>query len=462
MEFDVAIVGAGPAGLAAAVRLRRFGLSVLVVDEQPAPGGQVWRGVERNFEGPLAEALGADYARGKKAVEAFRSSGADYRPGTQVWQIEAKNGWQMFLKQDGSVSQISAKMVLLATGAQERPAPFPGWTLPGVMTVGAAQILLKSGGFLPEGPIWIAGTGPLPLLYATQVLELGGRIAGFLDTAARPGFRALRHLPSALSDLEGLYKGLGWLRALRRTGCRMVRRVSDLHADGSGRLERVSWTASGSSEEAEAGVLLVHEGVVPQIHTTLALGCAHDWSHKQGCFVPRLDTWGGTDQDGLFVAGDAGGIGGWAAAEVSGEITALAIADRLGVVSDIEALRKAAGLDAQRDRALALRPFLDAIYPPPCQSITNETIVCRCEEVTAGQIRAAARDSAPDPNAVKAATRAGMGPCQGRQCGYTVQALIAEEHNLAVEEVGFFNIRPPLKPITLGELAQLGETERAT
>lgn len=461
-RFDVAVVGAGPAGMAATVRLRKLGLSVLVADEQPTPGGQVWRGVERNAGGPLSEALGTDYGKGEEAVRAFRSAGAVYRPGAQVWQIEQDDGWQLFLTESGKASHFSARALLLAVGAQERPAAFPGWTLPGVMTVGAAQILLKSGRVLPEGPIWIAGAGPLPLLYATQVLGLNGRIAGFLDTSLPPGPGMVRHLPSALSDMASLRKGLGWWRALRRAGCRIVRRAEDIEAQGDGRLATVGWSAGGRRQSAPAGVLLVHEGVVPQVHATLALGCDHEWKHGQNCLVPRLDNWGQTSREGLFVAGDGGGIGGWGAAALSGDIAALGIARFLGVGGDLDAMRNAEQLDARRNKLLAIRPFLDALYPAPQVRIADDTLVCRCEEVTAGRIRAAARDAAPDPNAVKAATRAGMGPCQGRQCGYTVQALIAEVHGLPVSQVGFFNIRPPLKPITLGELALLGDLEVTT
>jgi thioredoxin reductase len=455
MCYDVVIVGAGPAGMAAATRLRGIGASVLVVDEGAAPGGQIWRKVEANVPGPLAGAFGADYAKGLSAVAAFRASGADYRAETQVWQIE--DGWRLFLTAGGKASLVTARAVLLATGAQERPVPLPGWTLPGVMTVGAAQILLKSGGLLPEGPVWIAGAGPLPLLYATQVLSLGGRIAGMIDTAPRPGLGAARHLPAALRDLGNLRKGMAWQRDLRRSGCRMVRGVRDVVAEGEGRLQRLRWTKSGRSETAEAGVLLVHEGVVPQVHASLALGCAHDWRADQGCLAPRLDHWGQTTRPGLFVAGDAGGIGGWAAAALAGETAALGLARHLGLGGNLEAERQ--NLDRRRAKALAIRPLLDALYPPPSRHIEDDTIVCRCEELTAGAIRAAARVGAPDPNAVKAATRAGMGPCQGRQCGYTVQALIAEAHGIDRAEVGFFNIRPPLKPVTLGELADLAEQE---
>lgn len=455
--YDAAIVGAGPAGMAATTALCRMGASVLVIDEGATPGGQVWRCVDANVPGPLAAPLGADYAQGIPAVAAFRASGADYRPETQVWQIE--DGWRLFLTSGGRTRIAQARTVLLATGALERPVPFPGWTLPGVMTVGAAQILLKSAGLLPDGPLWIAGSGPLPLLYAAQLLELGGRVAGFLDTTPRPGISALRHLPQALRDVASLRKGLEWKHRLRRSSCRIIGGVSAIAAEGEGRLQRVRWTAGKHSETAEAGVLLVHEGIVPQIHASLALGCIHDWRPDQGCLVPRLDEWGQTSRPGLFVAGDAAGIGGWAAAALGGEIAALGIARHLRIGSDIEARRKA--LHRRQARTLAIRPLLDALYPPPRWEIADETIVCRCEEVTAGAIRAAAQAAAPDPNAVKAATRAGMGPCQGRQCGYAVQALIAEAHGIDLGKVGFFNIRPPLKPVTLGELAGLAEPENA-
>lgn len=459
MPYDVAIIGSGPSGMSAAIRLAALGAKVVVIDEQPSPGGQIWRGVERNAKTRVFEALGADYQKGQDLTAKFRASGVEYLPGHQVWQIE--EGWNLFLTADGKARRVSAKAVLLANGAQERPVPFAGWTLPGVMTVGAAQILLKSGGMLPEGKVWIAGAGPLPLLYATQMLSLGGRIAGYLDTSESPKLGALAKLPAAWRDVGGLFKGLRWMRDLRRRGL-MNRGFTDLRAEGDGRLEYLSWQSGGQQKRVEAEVLLVHEGIVPRIHETLALGCAHDWNAEQGYFAPKLDRWGETSRQGLFVAGDAGSIGGWSAAVVSGEIVALGIAQQLGLAQDAEALRRDAQLDDRRSRSLALRPLLNALYPPPRKPIADDVIVCRCEEVTAGTIRATARSTPPDPNAVKAATRCGMGPCQGRQCGYSVQALVAEVHGVPVGDVSFYNIRPPLKPITLGEIATLSDAEEVT
>jgi NADPH-dependent 2,4-dienoyl-CoA reductase/sulfur reductase-like enzyme len=455
---DLVIIGSGPAGMAAAVTARRHGLDVLVVDDQPAPGGQIWRGVETVAALARGERLGKAFLAGAAAVAAFRESGATYEPGTQIWQIEPN--LRVFLTQDGKARSIVAKAVVLATGAQERPVPFPGWTLPGVLTVGAAQILLKAADEIPDKPVWIAGCGPLPLLYMTQLLAAGGKIAGFLDTTPRGRLaRALPHLPHAWRSAGELVKGLAWSLALKQAGVPIIRHVADVRADGNGRLETVNYvTQDGRSASVPADVLLVHEGVVPSIHASLALGCAVEWHDAQHCFVPVLDGWGETSQAGVFIAGDGAGIGGATAAALRGHLAALKIARNLGRLADGAAEQAARPLRRNLARELALRPFLDGLYAPRSQVLTpaDETIVCRCEEVTARELRARAVGR-PGLNQIKAFTRAGMGPCQGRQCGYTVMHLVAEVQKRPVSEIGFYRIRPPLKPVTLGELASLDE-----
>ncbi|WP_144632588.1 FAD-dependent oxidoreductase [Bordetella genomosp. 13] len=456
-EFNVLIVGAGPAGMSAAVGLRAAGLSVIVVDEQPAPGGQIWRAVETVAATPTGALLGDEYRAGADLVRAFRASGALYEPQTQVWQIEP--GWHVYMSHAGKAEVVRADNVLLATGAQERPAPFPGWTLPGVLTVGAAQILLKTSRQVPAQPVWVAGSGPLPLLYMAQLLRAGGRIAGWLDTSPPDTWkRALPHLSAALRGWPELRKGLGWLGELRRGGVRRVRGVTQLRASGDGRLQEIEYTTrDGRTERAAAQVLLAHEGVVPSIHMTRALECDHSWNDAQACLAPDLDAWGQTSQAGVFVAGDGAGIGGAKAATVRGELAALGIALRAGAITDADAARRAEPLRARLAGDLNLRPMLDAMYPPRADVFapSDDTIVCRCEELTAGEIRRAARIGQPGPNQIKSYTRAGMGPCQGRQCGYTIANIVAAEQGRPVAEVGFYRIRPPLKPLTLGELASL-------
>lgn len=455
--FDAVVVGAGPAGMSAAIGLRAHGLSVLVVDEQSAPGGQIWRAVEAVAPTQTGALLGDEYRAGLPLTSRFRECGAIYEPATQVWQIEP--GWNVFMTCKGQAESVRTDHVILALGAQERPAPFPGWTLPGVLTVGAAQILLKTSRQVPADPVWVVGSGPLPLLYMAQLVRAGGKIAGWLDTAPLGGWRrALPWTAAAMAGYEDIFKGLAWLREISASGVKRVRGVTAVRALGHKRLQEVEYTqANGKTARASASLLLAHEGVVPSIHMTQALGCAHEWSSQQACLRPVLSEWGQTDKPGVYVAGDGAGIGGAYAACVRGELVALGVAQRAGRLSVEAAAAHAAPVRAKLKGLLRLRPMLDALYPPRANiaSPTDDTIVCRCEELTAGDIRKAVAIGHPGMNQLKSYTRAGMGPCQGRQCGYTVANILAQEQSRSVQEVGFYRIRPPLKPVTLQELATL-------
>lgn len=456
---DLLVVGSGPAGMCAAIEACSHGLRVLVVDDQSSPGGQIWRSIELSKR--RDHILGSAYVEGRDVATAFRACGATYEPGAQLWQIEP--GFRAYISRAGRTDIVHARTVVLATGAQERPVPFEGWTLPGVMTVGAAQILLKNAGQIPAGPLWIAGSGPLPLLYAVQFIRAGGELAGYLDTTPAGQWQAaLRHFPGALRSLNDLIKGLGWQSTVRRHSGVYRTAVGSLVATGGDRLETVHYrTKSGEQITAATRTLLVHEGVVPSIHPALSLDCEVAWSEQQDCFIPKVDAFGETSRENVWVAGDGAGIAGAKAALVRGTLAGLAAAARLGRIEKKQAEQMARPLFRRLKRELAARPFLDVMFRPRTEIFapTDQTIVCRCEEVTAGDIRAAAQRGNPGPNQVKAAVRAGMGACQGRQCGYTLMRLIAATQQRPPAAVGFLHIRPPLKPITLGELAAVDDEQ---
>lgn len=441
--------------MAAAIAARRHGLEVMVIDDQAAPGGQIWRSVELTTR--RDEILGPSYYEGRAVAAQFRKCGAQYHPGSQLWLIEP--GFRAFVSRDGRAQAIEANAIILAPGAQERPTPFPGWTLPGVLTIGAAQILLKNAGQIPDRPVWIAGSGPLPLLYATQLVRAGGKIAGYLDTTPTGQWRAaIRLLPGALRAAGDLLKGIGWMAQLRASKVPVVRGVIEIEALGQDRIETLRYrTAEGALVSVAASTLLVHEGVVPNVHPTMALGCAMVWDPAQESYKPVVDSWGETSLPKLFVAGDGAGIAGAKAAILSGELAAIRVAVGIDRLTERTAETLARPLRQKLGRELAARPFLDALFRPRAQVFNprDETIVCRCEEVTAGEIRKLATIGCPGPNQIKAATRTGMGPCQGRQCGYTVARILGEAQNRSLADVGYYHIRPPLKPVTLGELASL-------
>jgi NADPH-dependent 2,4-dienoyl-CoA reductase/sulfur reductase-like enzyme len=456
--YDYIVIGAGPAGMAAAATAARLGVATLLIDEQPAPGGQIYRGVE-GAQRSASAVSAADWARGAALAAEFRASGAHYRPGTQVWQLEADA--RVYVTDGTAARRLRARRVLLATGAMERPMPLPGWTLPGVMTVGGAQILYKSSGWLPPPGTWIAGSGALLWLYAAQALEAGARIAGLLDTTpSRNYLRALRYATGALRHSEDLERGLELKRRVRAAGVRIVNDVTEVEAKGDGQLTGIRFCARGQWQQHAAAMLLLHQGVVPNAHATRSLGAAHRWLPLQRCLAPVVDAWGNLSAEGYAAAGDCAGIVGAQAAALQGRLAALDTARALGAIDTAQRDREAAPLRRALAQQVAARPFIDRLFLPRENFLApaDEVLVCRCESVSARQVRAAVRLGCVGPNQMKAYTRCGMGPCQGRMCGSTATEIIAHERGLEPEAVGAFNVRAPLKPLTVSEWAALDET----
>ena len=465
--LDVAIVGAGPAGLAAATLCAERGLSTSLYDDQRAPGGQIYRGVTTATRA-RAEFLGEDYWRGATLVPPFERSGARYVPDATVWALARRDDGTFGVTvglgppEARFATTVEARAVILATGAQERPYPIPGWTLPGVMTAGGAQLLLKTSALIPRGRTVLAGSGPLSWLLAAQYLRAGVAIAAYLDTTPRGRLAQAAPLAPGFMLSPYLAKGLDLVRFVRRR-VRVVEYVTELAIEGATAAEAVRFRHGSHEETLPADLVLLHQGVVPDVQLASAAGCALAWHDAQACFVPTVDAWGGTSVPGLYVAGDGAGIAGAEAAESRGRLAALAVANALGRIDG--GARDAAAVPHRRALAQAMRgrAFLDALYRPAdaFRIPHGDTIVCRCEEVTAAGVLQLAREGTPGPNQMKAYTRCGMGPCQGRFCGLTVTELIAHAQRRKPADVGALRARFPVKPVTLGELAALPVTDEA-
>jgi NADPH-dependent 2,4-dienoyl-CoA reductase/sulfur reductase-like enzyme len=466
-NVDLAIIGAGPAGLAASATAARHGLRVLMLDENPGVGGQIYRAITAN---PVKDraVLGADYWRGEALVKEAAASSAHHAAGAAVWSVSPleAGGYEIGISMAGRSCMITAREVLLATGALERPLPIPGWTLPGVMSCGGAQTALKASGLVPDGRIVIAGCGPLLWLIAWQYLNAGVSIAAILDTTPRDNWsNALPHLPTFLAS-PYLAKGLKLMLAVRAkvgvvSGVQALRAEGAKDAEGTDKVETVVYTRAGREARIAVDTLLLHQGVVPSINLSNAIGCRHSWDDVQLTWRPETDSWGVTSMPGLMVAGDGAWIGGAEAAAERGRIAALGTAYRLGKIDAAMRNRDAAASRATLRYFERGRRFLDALYRPAktFRIPQGDTIVCRCEEVTAERIRATVPLGATGPNQMKSFLRCGMGPCQGRLCGLTVAELIADERGVSPQQVGYYRLRPPVKPIALGELAAMPKTE---
>ncbi len=450
---DVIVIGAGPAGLSAGASAAEFGLDVLVLDEQPVPGGQIYRNIERADDETLT-LLGKDYAAGRALVERFRKSTAEYIGGAIVWNVES-NGIVSFSKA-GMSSQARAKFVIIAIGASERPVPFPGWNLAGVMGVGAIDANFKSSGTLPDGPVVLCGSGPLLLLIVGHLAKLKVEIRAVLDTTPLGNMvSALPLLPRALRRSDYLLKGIGMLLNLKRSRLQYHRNVTTCTAHGNGHLERVSFVANGETRQLDSGMLLVHEGIVPRCDFTHLLGLKHLWNPVQRYWYPETNLFGATVNDRIYVAGDGAFVHGGIASSLKGSLAAFDIARRLKVTQSRENADALGKLRSELTSELSPRPFVDALYQPRqgLYRVPDDTLVCRCEEVTAGDIRQVIREGCREPNEIKALTRCGMGNCQGRMCGAGLAEIVAGELSIDACDLQPLNIRSPVRNLPLAELA---------
>lgn len=447
---DLVVIGAGPAGMAAASEARALGMSVAVLDEQQTPGGQIYRRVE-DAPQALQTILGKDYSAGAALADEFRRCGAEHQRGATIWNLT--NDGVIDYIAAGKSQTLEAAHVVIATGAMERPFPIPGWTLPGVMGAGAAQIMLKGANARPAGPVILAGCGPLLYLLASQYLHAGVQLAGLVDTTAPSAYvAALGKIRGVVRGRKDFIKGVGLISRIRLACVPIYSGAAALEIIGQDRADGLRFRHKGKSRELAAGLILLHQGVVPNTQLSWSLRAKHRWDDAQLCWVPKTDDAGRLGESNIYVAGDSRRIVGALASAVQGRLAALAIHERNG--GAVPSGRKA-GLQAQLVRHTALRPFIDTLYRPldghriPADDVT----ICRCEEVTAGDVRGYVDLGCLGPNQTKSFGRCGMGPCQGRLCGLTVTEVIASARNVAPDEVGYYRIRPPIKPIHLGSFS---------
>ncbi len=416
---DVVVVGAGPAGIAAACAAAESGARVAVLDENLAPGGQIWR---RTTHGPAAEWL----ARA-------RSAGAEFFCGAAVYSASAaptdllSPRIELRAEINDTSRRFSAGRVILAVGARELFLPFPGWTLPNIFGVGGLQALAKGGMPIADRNILIVGTGPLLLAVAEYVHTHGGRVVGIAEQAPAAAMR--RFAAGLWRHPSKLAQGLKLKAAL--TGVPHWNNTWPVEACGDSAVRRVRLTDGSRSWWVRCDMLACGFGLVPNLQLPALLGCR---THEhRGQRVVAVDEHQQSSVANIFCAGEPAGIGGVDVALVEGLIAGYcAVNNRSAAVSHFARRDSERGFAARLHAAFQLRPELRVLAD-------ESTIVCRCEDVTMRAI--AGCDSWRD---AKLQTRCGMGPCQGRICGPAIEHMLGWPAH---------DIRPPLQPVTIGTLA---------
>ncbi len=456
-NFDLVIIGAGPAGMSAAIHASKFDMKTLVLDDQFAVGGQVYRHILQNNNNRTdLPFLDEDYWSGHNLAHEFSCSSAQLRPESRVWQI-TKNK-EVFFTQKGKAHCVQAKAILIATGAMERPMPVKGWTLPGVMSVGAAQILLKTAQSGTDGAVF-AGSGPLFYLAIQQYLRAGFEIKAVIDTSPKkiPLMGYILTIPALLQP-NLLFKGARWRAEIRKKPF-YFSEVKSVRINGKDFAESLCFTdVEGRKQTISTSHIFIHQGVIPNINLTMATELEHRWCGRQLCWKPKVDMFGESSIDGIFIAGDSLGVFGAEAAVFSGKIAI----QRIAANAKRSAAIKTLVLCLYRWRQLAIRPFLDYLFKPPEDWLLPDddtTVICRCESLSKADISNAIELGVSGPNQLKSFCRAGMGRCQGRLCGLTIQKMIANHHGQSEDKVGYFRLRPPIRPLTVLELATLSNDD---
>ncbi len=450
MECELVVVGAGPAGMAAAYSAGRLGLRTVVLDSEPTPGGQYYRHPSQ-VRPPSTVASFLHYVR--------RSTLVTYMPETVAWHLEP--GFKVYIERPSGPQVLTSRCVILATGAWERPVPFPGWDLPGVVTAGAVQALLKGYGVIAGEPLVLAGGG-FVLTVARQVLTSGGKLAAVVLTGSSPlvsGAWLMLRRPSVLGELTATLGLLarhkvpvytGWL-VREAVGTRTLREVVLVRHD------RAMSPIPGSATRLRARVLGVGYGFVSSTQLARVAGCQLTWDGLHCQWLPKVNADLETTVKGLFVAGEAAGSAGAHVAELEGELAALCAFERLRGTDSALAERRNK-LQAKREvarRWAAQIQRLSALRPGIFGLASRDTVVCRCEKVSWGEVIDALSEYPPDLTALKAATRIGMGPCQGRFCEPSLIPMVAQQAGVDPGMVEPFSVRPPVEPIEVGRLALL-------
>jgi thioredoxin reductase/bacterioferritin-associated ferredoxin len=450
---DLLILGGGAGGLSAAIAARRCGLSVLLVEERVKLGGQYYKQAATD-----APALDPQQAEGAALAARAEVSGAKILRGAELWGAFGMDRLAVF---DGRRTRLVAPgAVIVASGAYERPHPVPGWTTPGVMTTGAAQTLWRSHRTLPGRRVLVAGNGPLNLQVACELAKGGAEIVAVAEAAPHPRTRWREAMLMAAADPGLAAKGLGYLSALARRGVRPRHGAVLAKVGRAGAALRATLRDSAGEQAFEADAVLLGYGFLPSHEVLRALGaeCGFDVVHGQITVTRDEDAM--STVPGLYAVGDCAGLGGAPAAREEGMIAAVAAARRLGRTPDTAMEAEVA---AARKRLAGHRRFQAALWrlfaaPRTGLSLADAgTVVCRCEEVTKGEIDAVLTDGGPSIGEVKRRTRCGMGRCQGRYCAPLLAEHLAETQGRKLDGFALFAPRAPVKPIAIADIVALGE-----
>ncbi|MBJ2221178.1 FAD/NAD(P)-dependent oxidoreductase [Pseudomonas sp. MF7453] len=439
----VVIVGAGPAGITAARTLLDHGITPCLIDESPRGGGQVYRRQPANFQRSARQLYGFEAGKAQAVHRTLDELAPliDYRAQTLVWNAENK---RLDLLNNNRTDSVEYSRIIVATGATDRILPVPGWTLPGVYSLGAAQIALKYQGCAIGERVVFCGSGPLLYLVAYQYAQAGAKVMAVLDSA--PFSAQCRALPALLRQPATLAKGLYYRAWLTAHGIAVHQDATLAQIKGEQRVQGIRW----GEHTLECDAVAFAHALRSETQLADLLGCEFAWNSLNRAWLPQRDSTGRSSVEAVYLAGDGAGIMGADAAQIAGECAALALLEDAGVSVD---RHRRDTLVKQLANIQRFRQGLETAFPFPEQwavQAPDELILCRCEEVSVGEVRAVVDEGHWEINRVKAHCRVGMGRCQGRMCGLAAAEIVAQRSGRGIAHIGRLRGQAPIKPLPFG------------
>lgn len=453
-HYDVVIIGSGPAGIMSAIKLQNDDLKVILIDDSFSLGGQFYKNVQKNQDEKNKKLFGPEYSNGVELINKLDLNKIVYKCNASVWSIDKSSN--IYYSQDNKSHVINAKKIIIAVGSQERPYALKGWDKPGVLSATSAQIMLKESSLIKDDAVFV-GSGPLFYYVISQYIDAGAKIKTIIDTTPKINyFKSLKHLPKALKKASILFKGLGFLLKFRKHNIKVHQFVKDVEFIGENRLQKIKF----DNKTVETNLAFIHNGLVPNINLQLQAGCDYEYCNKKNSIDIKVDEFKQSSVNNIFVIGDSQSIKGVEVALIEAKIASLKILYDFNKITEASLHERLNKYENELIEVSSIRDFLNSLYLPSKEILqvnNDETIVCRCEEVKKIDIVKSLKIDAKGLNTIKTFTRCAMGNCQGRFCGLSLLEIVAKQTNKNIEELKYLNIRSPIRPVRIEELANLEE-----
>ena len=448
-EYDVIIIGAGPSGVKSALTCSKKGLKVLIIDSNGNSGGQIYRAPPKSYIKKSKKTLEENLIQ-IKFSEDLKRNNIDTAYNHTVWQVSP--GFKIDAFNENGTIQWNTKNLIVATGTYEKIIPFDGWTTPGVIGLAASTILLKAHQTIPGNKIVLAGNGPLLISVAYYILKFGGKVDAIVDTSSK--FEWIKSMISLIFNPKNFIQGISWILKIFFSRVPiysnfLINKVFKIENGISVEIQNIK---NKQIKKLTTEVLAVGHGLTPSTDISRLLKINHTYNDLKGGWIPRLDKYFRSSMQGLYITGDGAGISGAIPAEDKGELAAYALLKDQNIIIEKEFTNKTSRIIKRLNRYEIFAKGIAKLNFTPKDLINNiseNTILCRCEDITKRDIINAVNNGAKNLNQIKSWTRFGMGPCQGRTCQYSVAKVASEELKCNVKDLGYLTGRTPLRPFPL-------------